>query len=201
MAELHIAVDGVTPTSIQDASGHKLAITSNGSINVTSVPEGALPYTTLVEDTASVTTANNYLSIFNPVGSGKTFIFYQFTCFPYATAATGPTVNMEVQRISAASGGTQLAAANINKFDTLQPNSAAEVRTGNPTVTLVGTLPVLAIPPAITSAAVGVSSTATIVPPTGALFICHAGEGLVVRQSAGSDIDERWSMGFTWTEM
>ncbi len=206
MAELKVTIDGTTPVSgsmpavIQDLSGHQLAIRTDGSITVNTISEGSLPYTTLIEDTASVTTANNYLSIFNPVGSGKLFTFYQFVCFPYATAATGPTINMEVQRTSAASGGTQLAAANINKFDTAQPNSVAEVRTGNPTVTLVGTLPILAIPPAITSAGVGVSSTASIIPPTGALFVCHPGEGLVVRQSAGADVDERWSMGFTWTE-
>lgn len=185
---------------IGDISGHSLGIRADGSLTVNTIPEGALPYTTLIEDTASVATANNFLSIFNPVGSGKNIVFYQFVCFPYATAATGPTINMEVQRVSAASGGTQLAAANINKFDTLQPNSIAEVRTGNPTVTLVGTLPILAIPPAITSAGVGVSSTASIIPPTGALFVCHPGEGLVVRQPAGADVDERWSLGFTWTE-
>lgn len=206
MAELRVTIDGTTPVSgsmpaiIQDVSGHLLSIRADGSITVNTIPEGSLPYTTLIEDTASVTTANNYLSIFNPVGSGKLLTFYQFVCFPYATAATGPTFNMEVQRVSAASGGTQLAAANINKFDTAQPNSVAEVRTGNPTVTLVGTLPILAIPPAITSAGVGVSSTASIIPPTGALFVCHPGEGLVVRQPAGADIDERWSLGFTWTE-
>lgn len=194
------AVNGLMPAFIQDMTGHSLSIRTDGSITINTIPEGSLPYTTLIEDTASVTTANNYLSIFNPVGSGKLLTFYQFVCFPYATAATGPTFNMEVQRTSAASGGTQLAAANINKFDTAQPNSVAEVRTGNPTVTLVGTLPILAIPPAITSAGIGVSSTASIIPPTGALFVCHPGEGLVVRQPAGADVDERWSLGFTWTE-
>lgn len=157
-------------------------------------------YATLIEDTASVVTANNYLSIFNPVGSGKLVEFFQFVCFPYATAATGPTINMEVWRTTAASAGTLLAAANVSKFDTAQPNASSEVRTGNPTTTLLGTMPLLAIPPAVTSAGAGVSSTTTVVPPQGALFICRPGEGVVARQPAGADVDERWSLGFTWSE-
>lgn len=186
---------------IQDASGHNLSVRSDGSLTIATTPEGALPYTTLIENVVSVNTANNYLSIFNPVGSGKTIIFSQFVAFPYATAAQATTINMDVQRISAASAGTQLAAANINKFDTAQANSIAEVRTGNPTVTTVGTVPLLAIPPAITSAANGVSSIADIIPPQGSLFICHPGEGVVVRQGAGAGTTQVWSLGFTWLEI
>jgi hypothetical protein len=187
--------------SLVDSAGDKLAIRSDGSITTSNIPEGAYPYTTLIEDTAVVTTANNYLSIFNPVGSGRQMTFAQFTAFPYATAATGPTVNMDVWRTTAASGGTQLAAANINKFDTLQPNSVAEVRTGNPTCTLLGTLPILAIPPAITASGTGANVAVAIIPPNASLFVCHPGEGVVVRMAAGGDVDERWSLGFTWLEI
>lgn len=185
---------------IQDLSGHNLSIRNDGSITVSTMPEGALPYTTLIEDAAVVTTANNYLSLYNPVGSGKDLTISQFVCFPYATAATGPTINMDVWRATAISGGTQLAAANINRFDTNQPNPVAEVRTGNPAATLTGTVPVIAIPPAITSAGAGVTATISIIPPSGSLFTCHPGEGVVVRMAAGGDVDERWSLGFTWLE-
>jgi hypothetical protein len=158
-------------------------------------------YTTLIENVPTVNTANNYLSVFNPIGSGKNLIFAQFTAFPYATAAQATTINMEVQRISTATGGTQLAAANINKFDTTQANATAEVRTGNPTVTLVGTVPLIAIPPAITNAANGVSSPVDIIPPTGSLFICRPGEGVVVKQLAGAGTTQVWSLGLTWSEI
>jgi len=187
--------------SIQDLAGDVVGVRSDGSLTVSNIPEGALPYTTLIEDTAVVTTANNYLSVFNPIGSGKNVTFAQFTAFPYATGATGPTVNMEVWRATLVSGGTQLAAANINKFDTLQPNSICEVRTGNPAATLTGTLPILAIPPAITAAAAGASASVAIIPPSASLFVCHPGEGVVVRMPAGGDVDERWSLGFTWLEI
>lgn len=187
--------------TIQDATGDTVGVRPDGSLTVSNIPEGAQVYTTLIEDTAVVTTANNYLSILNPVGSGKNFTFAQFTAFPYATGATGPTVNMEIWRATAITGGTQLAAANINKFDTLQSNSVAEVRTGNPAATLTGTLPILAIPPAITAAATGASASVAIIPPSASLFICHPGEGVVVRMPAGGDVDERWSLGFTWLEI
>lgn len=185
---------------IGDNSGHTMAIRSDGSMTVSNMPEGSLPYTTLVRNTPGVVAANNFLSIFNPVGSGKNLIIEQFVCFPYATAAATPTDNMEVWRTSAASAGTQLAAANIGKFDTTQANSIAEVRTGNPTTTLVGTVPILAIPPAVTASGSGVSSTTTIIPPSGALFICRPGEGIVARTPAG-DVDQAWSLGFSWLEV
>lgn len=157
-------------------------------------------YTTLIRNTLGVVAANGFLSVFNPLGSGKNLMFAQFVCYPYATAATTPTDNMEVWRISAASAGTQLAAANISKFVSSQPNSVADVRTNNPTTTLVGTVPILAIPPAVTSSAGGVSATTSIVPPQGSLFTCVPGEGLVARTPAGA-VGQVWSLGFSWTEI
>lgn len=186
--------------SLSDPFGHNLTIRSDGSLTTTDVPEGALPYTTLINNVLGVVAANNFLSIFNPVGSGKTITLARFICYPYATAAATPTDNMQVWRTTAASVGTLLAAANIGKFDTTQPNSIAEVRTGNPTTTLLGTVPVLSVPPAVTSAAGGVSSTTNINPPTGVLFTCRPGEGIVARTPAGS-VGQVWSLGFAWFEL
>lgn len=204
MAENKVSIDGLAstamPTRIVDATGDALAVRADGSITTSSIPEGALPYTTLIKNTLGVVAANNFLSVFNPVGSGKNLVFAQFVCFPYATAATSPTDNMEVWRTSAASVGTLLAAANISKFDTQQANSIAEVRTGNPTTTLVGTVPILAVPPAVTSAASGVGSTINIIPPSGSLFTCRPGEGVVARTPAGA-VGQVWSLGFSWLEV
>lgn len=194
------SVNGAQLFRLADNSGHSLSIRADGSLTTTSLPEGAQPYTTLIHNALGVVAANNFLSLFNPVGSGKTLTIAQFICYPYATAAAAPTDNMQVWRTTAASVGTLLAAANINKFDTAQSNSIAEVRTGNPTTTLLGTVPVLAIPPAVTAAAGGVSATSNIVPPTGALFTCHPGEGVVARTPAGS-VGQVWSLGFSWLEI
>lgn len=157
-------------------------------------------YTTLIRNAPGVVAANNFLSVFNPIGSGKNLAFAQFVCYPYATGAAAPTDNMEVWRTSAASVGTLLAAANISKFVTTQPNSVAEVRTGNPTVTLTGTVPALAVPPAVTAAAGGVSATTSIIPPQGSFFTCLPGEGLVARTPAGV-VNQIWSLGFSWAEV
>lgn len=210
MAEMAVRVDGpvtVSGTVNTTPSGtQNVAITGTGAtagnplFTAAGMPTGQLVYTTLIEDVSSVNTANNYLSVFNPVGSGKTITFLRFTCFPYATAANSATNNMEVQRVSAASVGTLLAAANINKFDTAQANSIAEVRTGNPTVTLVGTVPFITIPPALTGAPQGVSAPADLIPPQGSLFVCHPGEGVVVKQLAGAGTAQKWSLGFVWSE-
>lgn len=165
---------------------------------VAGMPAGVNLYSTLVFDTLGVVAANNFLSVFNPIGSGKTLVFYQFTCFPWATAATSATVSMLVFRTTAASAGTLVAAANVGKFSTASPNSVAEVRTGNPTTTNA-TVPILAIPPAVTAAPTGIGSVASIVPPTGASFVCAPGEGVVARTTAGA-IGQLWDMGFTWSE-
>lgn len=208
MAEQRVAIEGTVPvsgtvTSSPSGTQNVLVTNTSGSPVITQAVTTPAPaaYTTLIEDVTSVNTANNYLSIFNPVGSGKILSFAQFVCFPYATAAQATTINMEVQRTSAASAGTLLAAANINKFDTTQANSIAEVRTGNPTVTLVGTVPLIAVPPALTNAANGTSSPADIIPPTGTLFICRPGEGVVVKQLAGAGTVQKWSLGFSWAEI
>jgi hypothetical protein len=178
----------------------KLVVRADGSLTTSTAPEGALPYGTLIRNTLGVVAANNFLSVFNPSGSGKNLIFNQFICFPYATAATSPTDNMEVWRTSAASAGTLLSAANVTKFDTGQASSVSEVRTGNPTTTLVGTVPVLAVPPAVTAAASGVGSTINIIPPAGSIFVCHPGEGIVARTPAGA-VGQVWTLGFSWLEL
>lgn len=197
MAELTVRMEGLTPTS---TGGMTVANTNTTPIYTTpGMPPGLSLYTTLIGEAPGVVAANNFMSIFNPAASGKIFIFYQFVCFPYAGAASTATANMNVHRVTAASGGSLRAASDINKFITSQANSVAEVRTGNPTVTILGTVPFLAIPPAITSAGSGVSATVNIIPPSGAVFHVLPGEGVVARTTAG-DVDQLWSLGFTWGE-
>lgn len=195
MGEMNVSV-----TSISDSHGNQLGIHSDGKITTSGVPEEALPYGTLIADTLGVVAANNFLSVFNPAGSGKTLYVLTYRVYPWATAATSVTVSMGAWRTSAASGGTLLAASNINKFNTTQPNSVAEVRTGNPTCTLVGTVPIVAIPPAIASGASGAGVTASIEPPSGTLFAIRPGEGVVCRTASGS-VGQLWNISLSWYEM
>lgn len=198
MAENRISLEGVTPTDGAIPMTMSTNSVSNPLYVTDGMPTNTLFYTHAVTEAIGVVTANNFLSIFNPVGSGKVMTFYRIVVFPWATAATATTRSMTVQRITAASGGTLIAASNISKFTTTQANSIAEVRQSNPTVTTIG-LPTLSFPPAITSAGSGVTNASTIVPPTGASFHCLPGEGIVFATAAG-DVDQLWNLGAAWSE-
>ena|SRR5882757_865826 len=193
-----------TPSGTQTVSGTVTALPSgtqavSGTVtSVPGVPAGYNFYLHSLSSAVGVVAGNNFLSVFNPVGSGKTIVFYQSIIQSFATAAASSAASMDTFRTSAASAGTLIAAANINKFATSQPNSIAEVRVGNPTVTTVGTT-TLGVAPAVTSSGAGVSAGAGGNPPPGATFVCLPGEGLVMRTSAG-DVDQLWNLTFVWAE-
>lgn len=184
MAENSIKVEGLVPSS-----------SGTMPVNVVTIP--ANTYTYGIWEVPGVVAANNFYSLFNPVGSGKTITIQRLTITPYATAAQTVTNNMQSFRTTAASAGTLVAASAINKLDTAFPNSIAEVRTGNPTCTTVGQA-VIAAAPAITSAAAGASPIVTT-PPGGDMFILHPGEGVVARTAAGT-VAELWNVSMVWTE-
>lgn len=195
MSEMRVAVDSLT-----DSHGNQLNIHADGSISTTTVPEGALPYSALLLEAPGVVAANNFLSLFNPASSGKLITILLYRVYPYSGGAASATASMAAWRISAASGGTlRNNSTDIAKFDTTQPNSIAEIRTGNPTVTLVNTVPVSAVPPAITAAGAGIGAAVSVEPPSGTLFRIRPGEGVVARTSAG-DVDQVWTLSFSWYE-
>jgi hypothetical protein len=121
MAEQRVIIESGTVTSIQG------------------VAAGTNFYTSAITDVPGVVAANTFLSLFNPVGSGKTITVYGTIVLPWASAATAVASSMTIYRTSAASGGTQVVAGLIDKFYTGSPASIAEVRKGNPTITTVAT--------------------------------------------------------------
>jgi hypothetical protein len=155
-------------------------------------------YLASVTDAPGLVANNNLLSVFNPSGSGKTLVFYNGIILPWATSGTSVAVSLKVYRTTAASGGTLMAAANVGKFVTSQPNSIAEVRTGNPTVTTSG-LETQGIPPALTGAGAGVGAQGGGQSPPGASFVCPPGNGLVMQVPSGSTA-QLWNCTFIWTE-
>lgn len=156
-------------------------------------------YTTLIHDAPGVALANNFLSVFNPVGSGKTLIFVQFVAFAYSTGAATATDNMLIFRTTAASGGTLVPASEINKLSTSTANSVAEVRTGNPTTTNLAR-PFIAVPPMISTGGQGATGNSINIVPGGVPFLVEPGEGVVMRTAAG-DVDQRWTLGTMWSEI
>jgi hypothetical protein len=154
-------------------------------------------YVFSISDVAGVVAANNFLTLFNPVASGKTLIYGGTFISSYSVAAITLTANsMRGFRVTAASAGSLQAASAISKFQTVFPNPAAEVRIGNPTVTATS---------AISSSPVQVGNGVTgavhavLAPPGSGAFTMAEGEGLVV-QTASGDVDTRWNLSIVWAE-
>jgi len=144
-----------------------------------------------------------YNSFFNPVGSGKVAIvkriwFGAETC----DAAAVYTNNIVLRRISAASGGTAIAAADIPKKHTGSANSVMDFRYAGVTVTMVG----------------GTDARLAIVTPCGAAgqphgfmqlnfhdsdekLILQPGEGIALMSDAAGDVDQLVRMIIEWQEV
>ena len=154
-------------------------------------------YVFAIADVPGVVAANNYLSAFNPVGSGRIMIAVASNYASYAVGQTDVPQSMKVYRTTAASGGTLVTPqSTIPKFVTTSVDSVVQIRTGNPTVTTVGNILLGAAP--VISTGAGAANTASSVPP-GASFVMQPGQGLVFRSDAG-DIDQRWNIQLVWAE-
>ncbi len=87
----------------------------------------------------SATNPYTYVSLFNPVGSGKIAAVKKWYPIYWAVAAA-VYVEFATWRVSAASGGTQIAVANIPKKDTTDANASLIPRTTEVTITTVNKL-------------------------------------------------------------
>jgi hypothetical protein len=135
-----------------------------------------------------------FITLFNPVGSGKN-ITLATAAISYSNTmpATDPAP-LRGWRISAASGGTLIAAASIAKFNTLYPNSVAQVRIADPAVTLTQAL--FNSPAPIDNRS---SSVHTVDVPAGAAFIMRPGEGIALRRETGVT-STFWNITLVWAE-
>ena len=157
-----------------------------------------LVYQQAVADVAGAVAANNFLTVYNPVGSGKVMFALQLNVSSYSIGATTVDSSLRVFRItSAPTGGTLIAPSSVARFNTLHPDPVSVARIGNPSATPVGEL-LVGIPPII-SVGTGQSASASFAPPGGASFLSLPGEGLVFMTSVG-DIDQRWNVDFVWGE-
>lgn len=154
-------------------------------------------YVFSISNVTGVVAANNYITLVNPSGSGRTVVFGGAFVSSAAAGATSTTEPMRGFRVSAVSAGTLQAASAIAKFNSSNQDAACEVRTNNPTATLGAAI--FNSPPTISSS---VSSTAVhvvAVPPAAGPFILAPGEGIVLRGEAG-DVDQRWNLSIVWVE-
>lgn len=185
MAENRVSVDGAVSTTV------------SGTVTTVPGPLGNF-YTFNLADVPGVVAANNFLSFFNPVASGKTITIFRSTITPWTGSASNTDVSMRVFRITAASGGTLVALNTVPKFNTSQPDSVVEIRTGNPTVTTTG-LQVFSAPPGLSAGATGATAQLVTEIPPGATFVLQPGQGLVATTSSGNT-GQLWNFAVTWIE-
>lgn len=212
MAEKRVLIEGMYPPGSTLPISGSITSTPSGTQNVlitnpvnnpafiTNVPNPTTTNTYVFsqDEVAGVAAANNYLTVFNPLGSGKTMIFG--AVFISSTTAGGSTVTAPMRgfRITAASAGTLQAASATAKFVSTMPDPVAEVRTGTVTATLGAAM--FNVPPPL-SAANGMAMPYGVLNPYPAQsFLFAPGEGICLRESTG-DVDLRWNLSFVWAEV
>src|SRR5678815_4888908 len=85
--------------------------TAGSPVQTTLFPAGSTFYGACLSDAAGVVAANNFASLFNPIGSGKRMVLIVASVSSYAVAQSIAADGMTATRITAASGGTDSSAA------------------------------------------------------------------------------------------
>lgn len=149
-------------------------------------------------DISGTVAALNFMTLLNPAGSGKVIVLGAVFLSSYSVGAATVTEPIRGHRISAHSGGTLADnATEVARFSTSQPVPVAQLRYGNPAVTLG--VPFFNSPPPVGQAA-GTAFVHEVEVPAGAPpFLLLPGEGAVVRTAAG-DIDQHFNITIAWSE-
>lgn len=152
----------------------------------------------------STATTYNYMSFFNPVGSGKTAVIKRVAVRVNAVAAA-VYVPMQVRRITARSGGTVVASSSYPEKHSGSSQSIMEIRTTGVTVTYAGatTSRLLAVqtPGTVASAVTGNTGFQEVIFTDSESLILQPGEGIVLYQNpTAGDADFRVRMLLEWGE-
>lgn len=151
-------------------------------------------------DQAGVVTPNNFLTLFNPVGSGKIAFAAGFFISSYSVGQATATEPIRGHRITSASGGTLATnSTDVVKFNTSQPTTTMELRSNNPAIGGQGAA-FFNSPPPIGTGAGTAFVHAVEAPPGAGPFLIKPGEGVVVRTASG-DIDQHFNFTIAWAEI
>lgn len=166
---------------------------------VTSNPSLTGVYLYSIAAQPGVAAANNFVSLFNPAASTKLVLLAGIFISSYSVGAATSVEPLRGWRVSAASGGVLANnATDVAKFNTSYPTAAPELRTANPTVTLVN--PFFNSPPPIGTGAGTAFVHAVEAPPGAGAFFVKPGEGIVVRTASG-DVDQTFNITLAWGEL
>lgn len=156
-----------------------------------------------------VASANVFVSLFNPSGSGKKVTLHQVQVTPYAVGETTSAVSTQLIRITAASGGTLTydpasPTNDVVKMQTIHPDSVVEIRTSNPSVTADGVIGRFAPPIQQTALTPGPYTPAqqqmSFLADQWGHFTLEEDEGVAFRQTGAGDTDQRWPFTIAWSE-
>lgn len=200
----------IDATNVKITDGNSLLPLSAGTIP-TSVPSGvgtydikyppfAGAYNFSLPDSAGVVAANNYLTIVNPAASGRTIILTALFVSTYVTSGASTTrSSLQGTLCGVATGGTSVAASAIAKLSSAYPTPIADVRTGNPTVTL-GANVFNSPPPINATTSQYVHSVGAGGSPASGPLILAPGEGFCVHSAAGNT-SQTWNISVVWGEI
>lgn len=148
----------------------------------------------------STVAAKNFMTLFNPVNSGKAFSMGGFF-ISYMATNPSPAYPIRGYRISSApTGGTLVAQSEICRFDTARFAPAAEIRIDNPTIGTLGAAFFNAAP-GITMGQQTSSDIQDVDAPAGFNpFVLYPGEGIVMRQDIGNP-GHYWNLSVVWREL
>lgn len=185
MAEQRVLIEGMYPP------GAVLSVQQAVDPSVDGIYSFCLP------DTPGVVAANNFVSVSNPVGSGKlvSVIFIDVASYVATTAIAA--ASMVGYRTTAATGGVDSTASAV-KLRTAYPTPSAVVRTGNPTATIVGAIQATSPPLSSGSFTSGAYVSVATASFSSALLLAE-GEGFTFRTTSG-DANQRWNITFAWAE-
>lgn len=193
MAQENVQVDNLlNPMPIAATSGI-------GTYTVQSPIIKAAYVYSLLDAPGSTNTPNNFISLYNPVASGKTLVLLGTFISCYVASGGSTTRNsMHGHLASAISGGTLVTASSIAKFQSSFANPTAEVRTGNPTATTAAEF-FQSPPPIGTTASQYVHSVGYGASTNGGGFVFAPGEGMVIQTNNGN-INQTWNISLVWGE-
>ncbi len=174
----------------------------NVNLTQAALDPNELEYMIDVGPIAGTGTANYvYVALFNPSGSGRTSLIKRIAIRADANG-TGNYVNLSLRRISAASGGTLIAASDIPKKNASSSNPVLEVRHTGPTVTFVGAVQSRLMGQPMPGAAGYFYSVRYIsFGPNDEKIVLQPGEGIALYQEAGGTTAQIIRMYVEWEEV
>jgi hypothetical protein len=172
----------------------ELTVTAAGSLdrNVT----GA--YAFGLFDLPGVALANNFASLFNPVGSGRIVDLTDLIWGKYVATTATTAASMVEYLITTATGGVDSSSL-ISPLSPSGITSVAVLRTSNPTVTLGN--PLLSLAPPLSSGSFNNAQAAPVKASSIASgLLLLPGNGVVFRTASG-DVNQRWNITLAWAEL